>query len=56
MTMTYKVRRWRPLVRGFLIWRAKRSGGGITYSYSIRDRVVTLFLTPLAFDGGGGEG
>ena len=28
MIMTYKVRRWRPRVRGFLIWRAKRSGGG----------------------------
>ena len=30
MTMTYKVRRWRSRVRGFLIRRAKRSGGGIT--------------------------
>ena len=30
MTMTYRVRRWRPRVRGCLIWRAKRSGGGIT--------------------------
>jgi hypothetical protein len=26
MTITFKVRRWRPRVRGFLIWRAKRSG------------------------------
>ena len=30
MTMTYTVRRWRPRVRGWLIWRVKQSGGGIT--------------------------
>ncbi len=30
MTVTYKVRQWRPRVRGFLIWRARRSGGGVT--------------------------